>query len=274
MLNAPRWFRGLNPVRIAEIVRAFRRVNQPVAFARAYLRLSHHQYPFRLTLRGGQTLELSSWHDIATAWVVVCRNEYPVAPDARCILDCGANFGAFTVFAASRAPRARIVSVEPHPDELPRLHAHIRANQLMDRVDVVPQAVASRAGQRWMDTDPAQPSPSRGLFAESDVAPEASTGVEAATLGSLLERATRWSGTDRIDLVKMDVEGAEHEFLQAITPEVLAPVDAWVMEYHPDGPKSELFAALERSGLALVRDLPAGRDSGVAYFRRGGGLTR
>lgn len=265
----PRWLRIVHPGRVAELARALTRFENAGAFARAYLRPRSATFPLELVTRRGWRVTLRDGHDAATAWVVFCREEYEVPLRARCIVDIGANFGAFSLYAASRAPWASIVSLEPHPDEYPRLQQHVAGNQLGRRIHALQLAVAAEAGMRWIDADPAHPGPSRGLHPPAGAAaPADSVPVRAISLLEVLDRARAITRADRISLVKMDVEGAEHEFLPGIPPEALSDVDAWVMEYHPNGPKGPLFAALEAAGLRLVRDVEAHPNSGVAHFRR------
>lgn len=265
---SPRWIRALHPRRLGELMRALRRFENHGELVRAYLRPAQAAFPLRLRMRTGGEATLRHAHDAATAWVVFCREEYHVPLRARCIVDIGANWGAFSLYAAARAPWSRIVALEPHPEEFPRLAEHIEANGLGQRVTALRLAVAADAGTRWMDADPAHPGPSRGMHPASEERPPASVPVRAVTLLEALDRARAITGADRISLVKMDVEGAEHELLPQLTPESLSDVDAWVMEYHPNGPKAPLFAALERAGLRLEHDVEAHPDSGVAHFRR------
>jgi FkbM family methyltransferase len=265
----PRWARAAaHPRRAAEVVRALAAFSNGATLVRAYLRLAEPAYPFTLRAPSGVAIRVESWHDAATAWVVFCRQEYTVPEKALCIVDVGANWGAFTLYAARRAPNARVFSIEPHPHEHPRLLRNVANNGLGARVTVWPHAVAAEPGTRWMDADPAHPSPSRGIHPADAASPPASVQVEAVTLAQVLQRARDVAGVPRIDLVKMDIEGAEHEVLPHLPPEALASVNAWQMEYHPNGPKAPLFAALERSGLRLVRDDESTQDSGVAHFRR------
>lgn len=266
----PRWIRALHPGRLAELSRALQRFENYGDLARAYLRPGSAAFPLELALRRGWRITLRDGHDAATAWVVFCRQEYDVPLRARCIVDIGANFGAFSMYAAGRAPWARIVSLEPHPHEFPRLRDHVAANGLGDRITPMQLAVAADAGHRWMDADPAHPGPSRGMHPPmEDERPAESVPVRAVTLMEALDRARAVTRADRIALVKMDIEGAEHEILPDLPPDTLYDVDAWVMEYHPNGPKAPLFAALQRAGLRLVRDVEAHPNSGVAHFRRG-----
>lgn len=54
------------------------------------------------------------------------------------------------------------------------------------------------------------------------------TTVPARTLGSILQEV-RW---DRVALVKMDIEGAEVGVLDSLSPEMLARVDQFSIEFH------------------------------------------
>jgi FkbM family methyltransferase len=265
----PRWAQAAaHPRRATEVVRALARFRNGATLVRAYLRLAEPAYPFTLRARAGTTVRIDSWHDAVTAWIVFCREEYAVPVDAQCIVDLGANWGAFALYAAARAPAARIFCIEPSPDEHPRLLRNLAANGLDGRVTAWPLAVAGEPGTRWLDADPAHPGPSRGIHPADGTAPPASVQVQAVTLAEVLERARAAAGVARIDLVKMDIEGAEHEILHHLPPEVLAAVDAWQMEYHPNGPRAALFRTLQRAGLRLVRDEESTPDSGVAHFRR------
>jgi FkbM family methyltransferase len=262
------WSRALHPGRAAELLRAAAAFSAPGALLRAYLGVAPPAYPLAVRTRGGTRFTVRDRHDAATAWMVFCRREYPVPAGARCIVDLGANFGAFTLFAAARAPGARIVAVEPHPEAFPRLCAHVAENALGDRVECLPLAVAGAAGERWMSADPRDPGPSRGIHPPGTAPNRPFAGVRAVPFGELLEAALAAAGASTVDLLKVDVEGAEHEIVPHLTPALLAPVRRWAMEYHPNGPRKPLFAALEAAGLRLVRHRADGPGSGIAWFSR------
>jgi FkbM family methyltransferase len=182
------------------------------------------------------------------------------------VVDFGANYGAFAVLAARAAPQARIVCFEPFPQTFSRLQQTLRMNQLEGRVTCLPIAVARQGGTARMNADPSTPSQSRGL--EGDFTNRPTLEVQTLELRAALEEVRRVTGQQRIDLVKMDIEGAEHAFLPDVAPEVLAGIDAWQMEYHPNGPKGALFQALDRAGLKLRHDQLDGVNGGVAHFDR------
>ena len=78
----------------------------------AYFGITKPTFPHDIRLRNG--IRITTWHpkEIITAWIVLFSDEYGVDPDARVIVDAGANIGAFSLFAASRAPHASIFAIE------------------------------------------------------------------------------------------------------------------------------------------------------------------
>lgn len=61
------------------------------------------------------------------------------------VLDLGAFYGAFSVFAAAMWPDARIVAVEGNPHRVDQLQANVARNGLSSRVAVCPTAVVGTA---------------------------------------------------------------------------------------------------------------------------------
>lgn len=259
----------MNLRRLAGIARRLDRAPEVLACARrargwarltaAYLGARALSFPHWVELRDGTALRLETFHDLVTAWIIFFRDEYDVDPSARVIVDAGANIGAFSLYAARAAPGARIVALEPFPATLARLRETIRANRLEGRVVCRDVALAGASERRRLDDDPSLPSQSRGLSAS-----ETGVVVEALTLGDLLER----EGLERVDLLKIDIEGGEHEVFLEAPSAVLARIERVAMEYHPNASKRPLFARLEAEGLRLVRDVVDAPDSGVAHFER------
>ncbi|MGQ0507677.1 MAG: FkbM family methyltransferase [Myxococcaceae bacterium] len=242
-----------------EVLRCMTQAPNGVELLAAYARVKRPQYPQNVSLRSGAKLKLESLHDLITAWIIFFRQEYDVRPSDEVIVDAGANIGIFSVYAARKARASRIVAVEPFPETLNRLNETIQANALQPRVQVVGCALSGEAGTRHMDTVEA-PSQSRGLLESA----KGGLPVPALRLPELFQR----EGLINIDLLKMDIEGSEHEVLGSCTAEELKPIQRLVMEYHPNRDKAPLFKHLQNAGLHLTRDEVAGTNSGVAHFER------
>jgi hypothetical protein len=71
--------------------------------------------------------------DLFVLYEVLAFNAYHIASslllpdDVRIVVDCGANIGITSLFLAARYPRAKILSVEPHPENFALLKANVAA---------------------------------------------------------------------------------------------------------------------------------------------------
>ena len=119
-------------------------------------------------------------------------------------VDVGANIGWFSILAASLVgPTGRVVAVEPNPDNVALLLRSAQENGF-DNIDAHCVALAEEPGAVALETDG-----SNGRVIPVDGPPpapvRASYVVAAHPLDELLERG----GTSHVDVMKIDVEGAE-----------------------------------------------------------------
>lgn len=122
------------------------------------------------------------------------------------VVDAGANVGFYTALAAERCGAGgRVIAYEPSPYASERLRAMVERNRL-DRVTAVEAALGDAAGQGtlFIERD-ANHSPS--LIRSRDAAD--ASAVEVRTLDAEAARL----GLDKIDLLKLDVEGYETQVL-------------------------------------------------------------
>jgi FkbM family methyltransferase len=126
-------------------------------------------------------------------------------------LDGGANEGVYTVFASARVgPTGRVIAVEPSPRELERLKANIKINRAAN-VIIADVALAERprsvklvlaeqqhAGQNTL-----------GAFIYEGVNSVDVRCVRAVAIDDLMLT----HGVSRLDIVKLDLEGAEFRAL-------------------------------------------------------------
>lgn len=163
-------------------------------------------------------------------------------------IDVGANIGAYSLFVAAKAGRgARILAVEPQPDVFARLAFNIAQNPF-GTIKAVACALADKPGELTLFIDPSN----RG---ESSVRILSSTAgkaikVPAMTLLSLVQG----EGYERIDAIKLDVEGAEDLILEPFLRD--APQSLWpgfiIIEDSRERWQSDLPALLERSGYKFL----------------------
>ncbi|SFJ29856.1 methyltransferase, FkbM family [Bosea sp. OK403] len=135
-------------------------------------------------------------------------------------IDIGANIGAYSLFVAAKAgPSARILAVEPQPDVFARLAFNIAQNPF-GTVKAIACALADKPGELTLFLDPANKGESSVRILRSSTG--ATVKVPATTLLALLQS----EGYERLDAVKLDVEGAEDLILEPFlrdAPEALWP---------------------------------------------------
>lgn len=146
---------------------------------------------------------------------VVLERQYldvlELAPLTEFILDLGANVGYSTLWFAIQYPHASICAVEPLPSNYARLRRQIEAAGLSDRVTALEVAVDAKPGTS--DFYQLQ----EGFFHTSgSLLPErerfAVCRVECVTMAQILDQAR----FPHVDIIKMDVEGAEERIFQDI----------------------------------------------------------
>lgn len=245
--------------RAGEVINCMKCTNQWLELTMMYLGLKKAHFPFQFKTRSGQKIELNTFHDLVTVWVIFCRHEYKIPKNAKVVIDAGANIGTFSVYAAGEKVE-KIYAIEPFPETFSQLQKNIQSNGLSKKVKLNALALADQTGTRNMDLTEG-PSQSRGLLKDTD--PEGLK-VETSTLSDFLHNI----GQNEVDMLKIDIEGGEHEVFQSATPEVIQKIKYIAMEYHPNAPKEGLFNKIQSSNFTLIHDYPISGSSGVAYFQR------
>jgi FkbM family methyltransferase len=241
-----------------ELPRCFFVFRAPFRVIAGYLGL-RSSFPFVCESRSGQRINVSGREDLATVWIINLRNEYTVRKDDQVIIDCGANIGAFTIYAAAQAQLARIFAVEPFPSTFEDLRENVKLNGLEERVRCI--QIALTTGDISVNMYAEAPSQARQVIRASGADTVAVPGTD---LQSLLGRID--AGV--VDLLKMDIEGSEHTVLLQGEPGVLAGIRRISLEYHQNGLKKPLFDHLKSAGFILRRDRILGENYGVAEFDR------
>jgi len=266
MLAAARILRHIG--RAPELIAAGRHTPAVRQLVQRYLGVGAGDYPFTVPLTGGGSLTVSSPAEVRVFWHIFVRGSYQVPARCDTILDCGANVGIFSVWAARQRPAARIVALEPFPDTYASLVANIRANALDDRVRCVPLALAAQAGERFIGIDGA--SPDRKLVAQDlEADRSASVRVDTLSLGDAMSR----NGFDHVDYLKMDIEGSEWEVLLSTPVDVLRRIRVIQLEYHEVHARfgytpERLFSYLADAGHRLTYRTEDELRTGLAYFEQ------
>ncbi len=139
------------------------------------------------------------------------------------IIDCGANIGLATLYFKLRFPGARVTAVEPSSGLFALLAENVRSNELSN-VECVQAAVGSESAEVQFFVEPADTGGLRG-----------STSIDRSSTGA--ERVRQIAISDlidgQVDLLKLDVEGAEWDVLESLVESgKIGFIKAMVIEYH------------------------------------------
>jgi FkbM family methyltransferase len=139
-------------------------------------------------------------------------------------VDIGAHIGYYTCLAARLVGRMGTVhAIEPGPDNLEFLRRNVRLNDA-GNVVVHPRAAARQSGSRALHLSDS--SDTHGFNVHPTAVTAGAVEVEAHPLDALV--------SPPVDLVKIDVEGAELEVLQGMTDLLRgSPGATVIVEWHP-----------------------------------------
>src|SRR5262249_52956771 len=138
------------------------------------------------------------------------RSEYWLPEDLapRCILDIGGNIGIAARYLAWRFPQAELHSFEPVPDNLALMRRNLEGTAV--RAHAV--GFGGETGAFDFHTPAAAPGDVSG-YSRFGSAGAASRTVRADIRA--VTEALRELGLGTIDVIKIDVEGAEHDIISA-----------------------------------------------------------
>lgn len=172
------------------------------------------QETIRAPWHGGTKLDVRLGHDLSLGLLAEGRlepNEFAlldrILRPGMVFLDAGANEGIYTLFASAKLGlEGRVIAVEPSPRELAHLRANLRLNETRN-VDVAEQALAERAGTLRLRLAEERHSGQNTLgdFAYPDV----TTAGEIQVVATTIDQMARKLELKRLDVVKLDLEGAE-----------------------------------------------------------------
>jgi FkbM family methyltransferase len=163
---------------------------------------------------------------------VIRRGVYNVVirrlPDRRYVIDVGANIGLATLFFASAYPQCQILAVEPDERNFALLKRNVGELVTAGRCKVLKSAVWKCDSELWINANAKLPSRSFNGIQVTD-RPSEGQSVSGRTLAQFIEQ----SGFPHIDLLKIDVEGAEAELFNGDV-NWLDRVNAIAIEFHED----------------------------------------
>lgn len=195
------------------------------------------------------------WHDI----FVRQTYRFAATSPAPRILDCGANVGLASLYFKRLYPHARVTAFEADPDLHALLVENLTANlrgAASDGVEAVHAAVWTRNGSLAFRCEGGDSGRIEELASQEAPGAEsrvAARQVPAVRLRDVLVR----EGSEPIELLKLDIEGAEVDVLGDCAP-ALGLVRALIVEIHEFDParrrSAELLRLLSERGFHYTLD--------------------
>ena len=237
--------------RVPEIMRCQRHTPEWKKLTAAYVGLKA-PLPFEIGLPSGK-FEFREIGDVATFWQIFYRHVYPVDSSYRLIVDAGANIGAFTLYALQAAPWAEVIAIEPAPDSCERVRAMLRTHGFEERCKLYEAALAGSVGETTIELNVGS------QFRRSGTP---GTRVATVTLDSVVPAGAI------VDLLKIDIEGAEYEVLNAASGGVLGRIRRIVLEYHPNAPYRKAVDPLVANEFRVTTHRDDGEGYGLVWLER------
>lgn len=178
--------------------------------------------------------------------IFVCR-EYrclDTVVEPELIIDCGANVGYSSAYFLSRYPAARLIAIEPDPDNFAVLTRNIAPYG--SRAKALRTGVWSKRTGLVMSEDQWGDNREWARTVRESRENEAPS-MMAVDVGSLLED----SGADRISILKIDIEGAEKEIFRVNYERWIGKVDNLVIELHGDTYREVFLRAIRDENFAI-----------------------
>lgn len=146
-----------------------------------------------------------------------CENVYEVydgdIDDTGVVVDIGANIGTFSIYCGTIRPEkiTKVIAVEPEPHNYELLVKNIEQNNLKGIVVPVKKAITAKDGDLVFITD------EHGGSNIIDKDKSNNSSVRTLTLDTLLKE----NGVEFVDVLKIDIEGAETDIILSATKATL-----------------------------------------------------
>lgn len=154
--------------------------------------------------------------EILTQVFIYKQYDFPIGGGVKTIMDLGANNGMSACFFSKKFPDSIIYAVEPDPDNFKILK---RNTSGYENIKPVNKAIWFENGFIYLDDGDSWSIKVDNLLGRKK--------VEAITISSFIEQ----NGIDHVDLLKIDIEGAEKEVFTSDTSFILS-VRNLVIELH------------------------------------------
>lgn len=171
---------------------------------------------------------------------------FPIAKDS-IVVDVGAHIGSFSLSVARSV--SKVLAFEPEPANYQLLKKNMEINHL-ENMSIFAMAVSCSSGYQDIYTYPGGSSADYSLY-NRGIMNVKTARIPTISLDDLIQR----EGLPRIDVLKLDCEGAEHEILRNISFEAASKIMGITMEMHSAPPEVsiDIPLKLEEFGFQVKR---------------------
>lgn len=147
--------------------------------------------------------------------------------DCKSVIDLGANIGLSTLYFAAAFPKSRILCVEPDPENFQVLSANLSQLVTEGRCSLLNAAVWSEDNKLQVDQDEDKSNHWGIKVKKVDSHTNNEPIINGYTMTNILEK----SGFDKVDILKIDIEGSEIELFKNDT-DWLNKIKYIAIEFH------------------------------------------
>ncbi len=179
---------------------------------------------------------LYSHHDLLTVNEIFCRLDYLANTDIKVVVDVGSNIGISALYFLTRNKQAKCYLFEPDPNNIPKLHHNL--SDYKARYELHEKAVSDENAEVKFGIE------STGRYGGIDVKTGNYISVACLDINEVLENIL--SKEKQIDILKLDIEGAELKTIAAIKPSFLKRIKHIYIEAEPETAlHTELFQGVQ-----------------------------
>jgi FkbM family methyltransferase len=185
------------------------------------------------------------------------KNFAPITKDS-IVVDVGAHIGSFSIMVARSA--YKVLAFEPEPNNYQMLKKNMELNRLKN-MSIFEMAVSGRSGYQDIYTYPG------GSSADYSLYKRGITNIKTGRIPTIsVEDIIKREDLPRIDFLKLDCEGAEHDILRNVSFETAAKIMGIAMETHSVPPEFSIDIPFRLKELGF--EIKMNRNGGYIYARR------
>ena len=156
-------------------------------------------------------------------------------------LDIGSHTGVYSLLACAHRKDIQVRAFEPNPRIFKKLLRNVEINGFGDRCILSPAALSDSCGTAtfYLPEDPTMGTLEPEIYSSLI---EGQITVERSTADTMIPADVR------VDLIKIDVEGHEHQVMLGMTRILKENRPVLIFECLPDGPTELISSALKDSG--------------------------